>query len=518
MPEITQFRMTGYNPDIPPHELPPDQWNTLVHMVPDRGVYSKAGGVFNHGAKTPDVSYLFNFQKDDADSVNQLDNFWLYAGDVSGTVKVYMHDAIDDTDTDITLAGLYSSLRPNDFTGGVMNGFPFITVDSIANNSGNSEIQYWPGTATASVPDPMVAMPNQQPSAGYVVSWARAHKNHIFAGNTVSIAFNGAPDEVIWSDAVAQGAGAPATWIAAAGNEAGNVRLTASPGPVIDGISGPRDRFYVFKQGSTYAGEYIGGNEVYSFRKLTDNVGVLSRHNAEVVGQLMYLLTPDDVVQFDGFQFQTIVESKTRNAIFDAIYATSVDPQDSFITYRPDANELWVCVPTASQRYSDLAYVYNTVHNSWGQRTLESYRCADMGIKLDSQYGQQALHMGGGDDDKQIHEIDRNNTDSDSANIAWQVLREDLDFGDRNRLKIIKRIWPRFTSTGTPSINMAVGVRNNLNDAIAYSANQAFTPGTSEWIDPIATGKYISFRFNDTAATIDTLWGFDVEWEWGGAW
>lgn len=512
---IEQFRMTGFNPDVAAHELPPDQWSDIKHLVPDRGAYSKAGGQFlAASALTPTPLWMLNFQLGNPDSINQLNNYWIFAG-LDTTTKVFLHDGIDDTTAEITLAGLYASARPNDFTGGVMNGYPFLTVDPLRNNSGSTDIQYWPGTNTATVPDAMVSMPNQR--SNYVSSWVAAHKNHIFAGHNVfdTTPYH-APDEVIWSDSVVQGTAAPGTWIPAAGNEAGNVQLTATPGQVIHGVSGPNDRFYVFKNSSVYAGQYIGGNEVYSWRLLSRHVGVVARHCAQVVGNLMYICGTDDVVVFDGYQFKSICDNRTRNEIFTLVHLAGSSAEDTFTTYRPDANEFWVIPPASGQVYSTRCFIYNIQEDKWGERQLENYGSAGWGIPFGEQYGNHRLHMGRISGANEIHEIDQNNSDSDVAGLNWEAYRTDLDFGDRNRVKIVNRIRPRITSTGTPTISIQLGSRNSLDETIGYNSAVNFTIGTDEWITDIVSGKYISVRFSDTNSTKETIWGFDIEYELGG--
>ena len=518
---IEQFRMVGFNPDVAAHELPPDQWSDIKHLVPDRGVYSKAGGAFNAAAAlTPAPLWMLNFQLGNPDSINQLNNYWIYAG-IDTTTKVFLHDGIDDTDSEITLAGLYASSRPNDFTGGVMNGYPFLTADPLRNNSGSTDIQYWPGTNTSTVPDNMLTLPAQLGTlggawAGYVLSWVAAHKNHIFGGHTVSTTYGHAPDEIVWSDSAPQG-GLPTTWDpAAAASEAGNVRLTATPGAVIHGISGPSDRFYVFKHQSVYAGQYVGGNEVYAWRLLSRHVGVVARHCVQVVGNLMYICGTDDVVVFDGYDFKSICDNRTRNEIFTLIHLAGSSSEDTFTAYRPDADEFWVIPPSSAQIYSTRCFVYNVKEDKWGERILESYGSAGLGIPFGNQYGNYKLHMGRISGANEIHEIDQNNSDSDTAGIGWEAYRTDLDFGDRNRVKTVNRIRPRVTSTGTPTITVQLGARNTLDETITYNSAVNFVVGTDKWVTDIVSGKFISIRFADTSASKETVWGFDVDFEIGG--
>ncbi len=348
---ITQFRMNRWIPDTKPHELPDDAWSDIDDMSASQlGGYIRRGGDNDLGTETPDVAYLFNFLQRDEAGVNELDNFWIYGGEVSGTSKVYLKEGDSGVDTDITGSSgtaLANSSIADDWTGGIINGFPVLTVDAIKHGAGASNMKYWPATFTGSgpaAPDALVELPGQR--SNYRAAWLRAHRFHLFAGHTISTANNHQPDELLWSDAAAVGA-VPSTWSPSASNEAGDVRLSDSPGPLVDGLSWG-EQFLIFKHHAVYAARYVGGNAVFSFRKLVDGIGVIGRHCAQAVGGTVYLFTPDDIVAFDGYRWQSIAEGKVRNRIFDSVYGSSVNSYAAFLAYKPDTKELVCGIPNTS--------------------------------------------------------------------------------------------------------------------------------------------------------------------------
>ena len=150
--------------------------------------------------------------------------------------------------------------------------------------------------------------------------------------------------------------------------------------------------------------------------------------------------------------------------------------------------------------------------------------CAAWGWRFDegllgTDNPRQAVHVGA-TDDKKILELDRSETSPNGQSIGWICERQDLDFGDRNKGKIIKRVWPHLTISGSASVTVQVAARDGLDGSIGYqNFSTTFDPNADQWVDIEGiSGKLISFRFTDANATRPSFWGFDVEWEEAGQW
>lgn len=527
---IMQFRMSDWAPDQHAPTMPPELWSDANDITWRDNRYERAGGSFDHYTSTPTPSFLLNFTGPDYDNIAQLDNFWLIGG-LDTTSKVWLRENNSDIETEITLAGLAASDRPDDWTGGIINGFPVLTVDTAKDGLGASDIQYWDRTGTGT-PTALQSLPNQR--ANYRVRSIAVHRNHIFGLSTISTANGHVPEEVIWSDAAPVG-NVPQTWVPAAGNEAGDVRLGDTPGECVDAISFS-NRLFIAKHGSIHSAEYIGGNAVFAFRKLSTEVGVIGRHCMVVVGSQMYLWTPYDIVRYDGVQWVSICNNRVKRTIFDAVYASTTHSWACFLTYNPAFNELWCVVPDANGDVGTDVFVYNIDADKWGKRDIafavnytNGAGCAEYGWRFDegvlgADFPRKAMHMGY-TEDKRIVEFDRSTTDAAGGVPSWLLEREDLDFGDRNRIKIIKRVRPIVEYSGTTSIQLLIKVRNGLDEAYTTGVvTSDFDADTAQWIDIVASdvrdlsGKLVSFRWNDAIASVTRFHGFDVDFEWGGEW
>jgi hypothetical protein len=274
---------------------------------------------------------------------------------------------------------------------------------------------------------------------------------------------------------------------------------------------------------------------------------VIGRHCAVNVGHRQFLFTPYDIVEFNGTQFRSICDGTIRRKLFDLVYAANVRTWACFLTYNPIYGEVWAVIPEASSETGTEIFVYNVNSGKWGQRdfdwpsdSVNGLGCAEWGWSLDegvlgTDFPSQGVHVGGVTD-KKILQVDRTQTGPGGAgsNIPWTARRDDLDFGDRNRRKIIKRVWPIVTGDAN-FLDLTILTRDHPNEAQTqhdWTDGGNFDPQTDTYITheellmvpPVdtapASGKLIGFDFNGGASTDGRyrLWGFDVEWEFDGEW
>jgi hypothetical protein len=523
---ITPFRMTEYNPDIAPHLLPDNAWSDLFNMVHRDGVYTTAGGTANLGTEIVSPAFLLPCEAPDGDNILKLENYWIWGGvNAVGTSKVYIRDAAGNKKDITHTAGttLNNTERPDDWTGGIINGFPVLTVDSAKDGAAVSNIIYWPRTnAAANDPNVMLELPGQR--VLYRVRSIAIHRNHIFGLSTVSTANGHVPEEVIWSDAAAVGA-VPTTWVPAAGNEAGDVRLGDSPGEVIDGLSFG-NRLLLYKREAAYSAEYIGGNAVFQFRKLSGQVGVMSRHCVVNYGQKQFILTPDDVVEFDGVQFRSIADRFIKRQLQTVIGAANTRDWSFFVGFNPRYAELTIYVPDSASDEAVTAWVYNAQSGKWGFRsfggTWVGVGCHAYGWAADQALDAtsdplRTVHLGA-PVAQRIYIPDKGGIIG--TPFTWRCQRDDLDLGDPLRRKIIKRIWPRiYPASDTGTVVVALDARDNPHTTQSFTEfSTTFDPRTDEYVDITGiNGRYISVKLTDADSDEQKVWGFDLEWEFDGA-
>lgn len=484
------MQLTDINYDIPPQNLPMDVWSSGQNIRFVDGSTEKFEGeaqVFGTPLFDPNwfqpVGYGANY-------------YWIYA-DITGIAVTDM-----SVHSDITpAAGVNGDIIIN-WNGGLINNL------AVMNNGVDTPV-WWDGVTT----NVMTALPAWPASTTARV--IRPYKNYLI-GMNMSDAAGDYPDMLWWSDAAPTGS-VPASWdYTDPTKDAGRYELSDTIGEVIDGLT-LGDAFIVYKRRKTYHMQYVGGQYIFKFRKLYDTIGMLAAGCAAEFNKQHLVLTADDIVVHDGSQAKpkSILSQRMRQWFFDSI---SVDYYDrSFVTPYYAKREIWVCVPTGSSAFADLALVWNYELDTISLRALPLCRHMAPGIidpsavtawDSDSEswdndttawgtatYSPTAATMLMGDQtNTQFLEAD--NTDQfDGVNIATFVQRESMPLLDRRNIKLVKGLYPSMTSSGNPTIYIRIGSQMHPKDAIDWSAKLPFVIGTDDKVDIMKKGRYISVRF-----------------------
>jgi hypothetical protein len=126
------------------------------------------------------------------------------------------------------------------------------------------------------------------------------------------------PTMVKWSDFSFFGE-PPGSWDpTSTTNSAGENIVNEMQHAIVDGM-GLRDSFILYCTASVWLMDYIGGNDIYGFRKLFDEVGVISPNCVAQVGGLHYVFDRNDIYVHDGVQPKSIADSRVKEFIFDAL-------------------------------------------------------------------------------------------------------------------------------------------------------------------------------------------------------
>ena len=117
--------------------------------------------------------------------------------------------------------------------------------------------------------------------------------------------------QVRWSDEVEPG-GAPNDWVPTDENKAGFVVLADTPGRIFDMVP-LRDKMVIYKEDSIYFCEWVGGNSVFRFRKVTDFIGISTRDVVVEVNGIHYIQADDDCLMFDGTNVKSLLFGRMKN-------------------------------------------------------------------------------------------------------------------------------------------------------------------------------------------------------------
>lgn len=490
----------GIATDVPAWTLPPDQVSQGDNLVFRQGFAERAPSavaVYDPPSVAPLA--LLNTQIGGT-------NFWIYVGESSAyAVETSNH-------TDITHAsGQQSNSVIAKLSLGLLNGVPFF-------NNGLDEPMYWDGD----VGNNFVDLPDW--TATETCEFMVAHRFHLFAFN-ISGPGGIFPNQVKWSDAAAPG-NVPSSWTPAASNEAGSATLSDTPGELITAAN-MRGSLMIYKNGSTHIADYVGGNEIFAFRTLFVESGALCRHSVVDVNGRHLVVTDGDVILTDGNDVRSIVQDRQRRSLFNALDQDNYE--NLFVVYYRQKNEVWICFPEAGSSVCTRAMIYDLAHDAWGERGLSGISFGATGVINDTATDETW------DADSEAWNDDLTEWNRQNFSLATEELvladsvtpdflevgrgtesrtstfaRHDMDFGEPERLKFLRRIYPRIEADSSIDFSIRVGTRNSLGDSISWSTPVTFN-SDGGFANVLAMGKYISVEIAATTAVTFKITGVDLE-------
>lgn len=480
----------GVIEDQQPHELPISALSEVQNIRMRDGSAERIAGeteVFTTPSVIPYHVSLYN---------TATAQFVVHAG----IAAVYVDNGAAQTD----ITGTAPTGSPDDtWTGGVLNGVLIM-------NNHIDRPQYWggdTGTNLAVIPD-------------WDATWraysVRPFKNYLIALNiTKNTTFY--PNMVKWSSAADPGA-VPASWdITDPAVDAGETDLSETPGTIVDGLA-MNDTFIIYKTDSMYAMNYIGGQFIFSFRKLVGEVGALARGCVCNIPSGHLVLTVGDVVVHNGNGPQSILTGKLRRWLFDSIDETYASR--SFVVSNPALNEAWICFPETGSDVCTKALMWNWVDNTFSYRDLDSVTCGTSG-----QYEYTSLASWDSDadawstDDSSWNASDipatesrfllGNNapkllgvdigTDFDGVAFNAKVERTGLTFDAPDMVKLVRAVFPRIDGTTGGVVYIQVGGAMDVEGSVTWSDPVTYTIGSTYRADVFMTGRFISYRIYSTA-------------------
>ena len=507
--QMLRLAPSGIVYDVPPDGVDPNIFNAGSNVIFRDGLPVRVSGQKAvYGTPLHEAQLLLNLR-------SPLVNYWIYPSEENITVLdgVTHFDITPDATLDPTLVA-------NEWTGGILNGI------AVLNNYYNNPV-YWPGTTT----EKCVDLPGWP--AGTKCKALRPFKYHLFALNVTDT--NGIfSDSIMWSDAAEPGS-VPQSWEPLPENQAGFLSLAAGGGNIIDAIQ-LRDQLFIFKDTSTWAVQYVGGNQVFAARKVLETSGILARNCAvEIKGNLI-ILTDSDVILFDGQQAVSIIDKRMRKYLF-----SQLDPvafTSAFVTKNWVETEVWICIPTVGNATPNVALVWSRDENAWGIRTI-NYSCATAGLVAPTTGVQTWDAFPGSWNDASpiwdtstyrvtsesilaaqgltLQNIDADVTDNGTP-ISAYIRKLGLGLGDPQTRKLIKRIWPRVSAPVGTVITVRAGAHDEPNGEVTWSSPVSFTVGAQEKVDTFAQGRYLAIDISSESVQPWTLTGFDVEFSTVGAW
>lgn len=511
--QIKSFQISGVNRDLPPNELPDDIYSDCLNMEAfDIGMRSMRGHTLAFPSPLFAPEYLvFN------DRPGLF--FWIYASGAGiGVTDGELH-------FDITPAAGVTSVYP-----GVQWTHANLNSLVVLNNQVDVPV-YW-DNVTSNIMIPLPDWP-----AATVAGAIREFNYNLIAFN-IDGPGGTLDNQMLWSNSADPGA-IPDSWTPLPDNSAGSNTLSDTPGQLIDGQQF-RDEMMIFKEHSTYTMRFIGGNQVFAFRKLFTTSGLLTTGcSAEYLGRVV-ILTDGDLILSDGQSGESLIDKRMRSWLFNQLDTDNY--QNAFITAYQAENQVWVCFPENGETDCTLALVWDATDNKIGIRDLIpptpsvargqvgnvtgviSWSADPDNWSQDTTIWNQAIFNPTED---ALLQADRIATETYAVNegtsfngtpINSKVEKSGMSFGDEFAVKLIRKVVPRIIGNVGTKVTIRVGAAGNDADIIAWTPPQDFIIGTqSQALDVLVNGRFIAFSVeSETDQPSWQLIGMDFAFDWKG--
>lgn len=497
----------GFVPDQLPQELPDAGLSSVSNIRTRDGNIERIGGdtaIYT----TPSITPYFITPYAAGSS-----RFVVYAG----TAKVYVDDGT--TQTEITGTSP-TGAAGNRWTGGTLNGVLIL-------NNGVDVPMYWGGNVANNLAS-LTAW-----DANWRCAAMRPWKNYLFALDVTKTSTR-YPHMVKWSSAADPGT-VPASWDETdPANDAGELDLAETTDFLVDCLP-LGDQLIIYKQFSMYAATYIGGQFIFSFRRIPGDSGLLAKGCVAATPNGHIALTNGDLVLVNGQGAQSIVSGRIRNWLFNSIDPTYFDR--AFIATNPSYNEAWICYPTTGNQTCTRALIWNWLENTFSVRELSgvTYGCSGQiaisiadsfdadSIPFDESattFDQAQLPLSKSQmvvctTTPQLLAVDIGN-DFHGTDFTSQIERTGLAFTDPARVKTIRAVYPRIDGNNGSTIYIQVGATMDTESPYVWSDPVAYTIGSTFKADTFATGRFIGYRIYSEATFSWRVKSIDFDVRMGG--
>ncbi|MFT3973157.1 MAG: hypothetical protein QM699_06830 [Amaricoccus sp.] len=501
----------GSFPDLIPQDAPATGWNNTNNVYFLNGETRRvAGDLPVMGTPLTDPRTVCFY----TDAAGQP--YWVYAGPGG----IYCTDGVNHFD--ITPATGWTPEATGIYTSSSYNGFVII-------NCTTERPVYWPGTP-ASKCLPLPGWPN---------TWRcmsiRPHEQFLFA---VGMLNEAGFQRVRWSDAAEAGT-MPQQWEATAENLAGFVDCLPSHSPCIDGHT-CRDAFLVFKGQSIHEFVFVGGNTVFNARRLFTGVG-LAGVNGVTDGpsdQLLFAGSDGDWYKTDGVQYASVLEGIAQQTFYSESDEDLLGKLASVTLSRLSIS--WLFYPMRGETIANRAICYTWATGEVSFRDMQPVFSAASGRLLSDATLQNSwdgavgvwntdrnvwnYSLSGSTGEDVIAGVDGasllafENSDIEANPLPGYAIKQGLAFGDAQRRKMVKAIWPKVRGALGDQILIRAGGQETTNGPVTWSDAQPYVIGSGLPVETFVEGRYLALEVSSENGSPWALGTIDVEFRGLGLW
>ena len=507
--DIAKLDSPGFVPDQPDLAMPLGAWTDSRNVKYRDGAAEKCQG---YTQAMGDLSVTAIWAAPVSDGTNY---FWAYGA------STVMYATDGTTHANITGTITLGATEDLNYSGGPFHGYLLV-------NDGVAIPQSWsPGLG-----NDLVSL-TAWPAVTLTCKVMRTFKDFIFAFRvTDSGSYN--PRLMRWSDKASPSA-LPGSWdFSDPTNQAGINELGQTQDVIVDGLP-LRDSLMIYKENHSWIADYIGGDDIFGFRQVFSQVGMLTERCAVAFGSSHLVWTDQDIVLHDGNSVRSILDRRARRWLFNRINTSKYKRSFAVADYRE--RTAYFCFPETGQDWPTLALAWN-----WAEDTLHPYDLggqktwADTGIvpntvsSFDADSGTFDAASGGFDDenyspfagymlltDALAKRAYQGNTGETYNGTTMTVYAERTGITkDLKGLRRIHRFFPQVLGTSGDVLNFYVGIRDTQNAAVQWRGPYPFVIGADYKVDLRVTGRLLDFRVEYSGTNNFRLHSIGIEHDSAG--
>jgi len=382
--------------------------------------------------------------------------------------------------------------------------------------------------------------------SGMVARVVRPYKQYLVAADIDENDGNGRNGNLLrWSHPAVVGA-VPSSWDWTDLTLDAGRKSIADGGDFIVDMLQLFDTNYIYKENSIFSMNYIGGNNTFAFRRVFDQLGILSRRCVKAFKGMHFLVGSGDVVLHDGRGIQYPLHRKMVDWLYSQMDQDNADR--TFVTVDYNNNEILICYPEAGESLPNRAIVWNwkdgttsvraiprgTAHIAWGlvdpgnnaAINAISGTYEDATFTFDKQVYSSAVRSLLMCDtvNTLFHRSDETINTFNGATASCYIRRSGLPLGrqgpngvhyDPMQYKSIRAVWPVIEGTDGDQVEISIGVRDYQSDAISWET-RVFTIGQDYAAYFRKSGRLIDIEFRSNADIRWDLVSYAVDYELGG--
>jgi hypothetical protein len=128
----------------------------------------------------------------------------------------------------------------------------------------------------------------------------------------------------------------------------------------------------IYGENSIHVQEWVGGTDVYRFTKMLTNVGTPCPRGVVANDMIHYFIGRDNIYSYQGGRDIKAIGDAIKSKYIEDISQANIDY--AFIDYVKENDEVRVYIPTGTDTYPTICYIYKVNDDSW-YRLSRPYTC-----------------------------------------------------------------------------------------------------------------------------------------------